>query len=69
MNLPRLMRNVVRECDGDMSLTREILAEQSVEGLAEAIADGQGTIHVIYTEPISDTEAILKYRRGKYQGS
>ena len=51
------------------SVTREILAEGSVEGFAEAIADEKGTIHEIYAEPTSGTEAILKYRRGKYQGT
>jgi hypothetical protein len=59
---------LVASADRAGSVTREIIAKESVGGFAEAIADETGTIHVIYIEPTSGTKAILKYRRGQYQG-
>jgi hypothetical protein len=59
---------VVASVDRSGHVKREILAQTSIEGFAEAIADEKGTIHVIYAEPTSDTEATLKYRRGRYHG-
>jgi hypothetical protein len=59
---------VITTVNREGAVTQEIFAGRSVEGLAEAIADDKGSIHVVYGERTTAAEGVLKYRRGKYQG-
>ena len=56
----------VETIEGVQSLAKATLSDQTIQGVLEAVTGRDGTIHVIYAEPTSDTEAVLKYRRGRH---
>jgi hypothetical protein len=56
----------VETIEGNRSAGRETLAERTVVSSVVAATDAQGNVHVIYAEPTSDTEVILRYRHGRH---
>jgi len=62
--VPLMVKTVVRgQC-----VQSSVLADHSVEGSVEAAIEGNGTIHLVYADPVSDSTVIMKYRRGTVAG-
>jgi hypothetical protein len=57
---------LVKTIEQNRCVGTEVLADRSVAGYIAAIANSDGTIHVLYAEPTSPADAMMKYRRGKY---
>ena len=65
---PNRKRNVplyALEIDGNRSASRVQIAEHTVEGFLETASTPDGTFHLVYAVPTSDSEATLVYRKGK----
>ena len=65
---PQRERNVplfALEIEGNMSKSRVVIAEHTVEGFLETATSSDGTFHMIYAVPTSDSEATLVYRSGR----
>ena len=57
---------LVKTIEQNRCVGTDVLAERSVAGYIAAIASSDGTMHVLYVEPTSATDAVMEYRRGKY---
>jgi hypothetical protein len=56
----------IETIEGNRSAGREMLAGHVVTDSVIAATDAQGNVHVIYAEPTSGTEAVLRYRHGRH---
>jgi hypothetical protein len=65
---PNRQRNVplfALEIDGNSSISTVPFAEHTVEGFLESATTPDGTFHLIYAVPTSDSDATLVYRKGR----
>jgi hypothetical protein len=65
---PERKRNVpllALEIEGNKPISRVPIAGHTVEGFLESATASDGTFHIIYAVPTSDTEATLVYRSGR----
>lgn len=57
---------LIKTIAGNQCVATDLLTDSSVMDTVASAASTDGTVHVIYAAPTSATEAIMKYRRGKY---